>query len=42
MGQITHEMRLDNWKKIVEECNNRPAGMSAKKWLADKGIKEKT
>ena len=27
MDKITHEIRLNNWKKIVEECNNRPSGL---------------
>lgn len=25
MDQITHQVRLANWTKIVEQCNNRPA-----------------
>ena len=42
MDKITHEIRLNNWKKIVEECNNRPNGTTVKEWLATNGIKEKT
>lgn len=42
MDKITHEVRLEQWKHIVEECNKRPSGMPAYKWLADNGIKEKT
>lgn len=42
MDKITHEVRLNNLKKIVEECNNRPNGTTVKEWLATNGIKEKT
>lgn len=42
MDKITHEIRLNNWKKIVEECNNRPNGTTVKEWLATNGIKGKT
>lgn len=42
MDKTTHEIRLNNWKKIVEECNNRPNGTTVKGWLATNGIKEKT
>lgn len=41
MDQITHEMRLNGWKRIVEECNNRPQGVTVKQWLLDNDINEK-
>ena len=41
MDKITHEMRLANWKKVLEECQTRPAGMTAKQWLADNGVSAK-
>ena len=41
MDQITHEMRLNNWRHVVEECNNRPQGVTVKQWLTDNGINEK-
>ena len=41
MDKITHEARLNNWKHIVEECNNRPHGVTVKQWLNDNGINEK-
>ena len=41
MDQITHQVRLANWKKIVEQCNCRPEGMSVKQWLKDNGISNK-
>lgn len=42
MDKITHEVRLASWKAIVDECNDRPKGMSAKQWLAENNISEKT
>lgn len=42
MDKITHEVRLANWKTIVEQCNNRPQGVTVKQWLADSDINEKT
>lgn len=42
MDKITHEVRLANWKTIVDECNNRPEGVSVKQWLAENNINEKT
>lgn len=41
MDHITHEMRLANWKTVVEQCHARPDGQSAKQWLAEHGINEK-
>ena len=41
MDQITHEARLNNWKRIVEECNNRPKGVTVKQWVSVNGINEK-
>ena len=42
MDKITHEIRLANWKAIVEQCNDRPQGTTIKQWLADNDINEKT
>ena len=39
MDKITHEIRLNNWKKTVEECNNRSNDTTVKEWLAANGIK---
>ena len=41
MDKITHEARLDNWKHIVEECCNRPQGVTVKQWVANNEINEK-
>jgi putative transposase len=42
MDQITHSVRRSNWLGIIEQCQQRPEGTSAKQWLADNGIKEKS
>ena len=42
MDEIAHEVRLANWKTIVEQCNDRPQGTMVKQWLADNDINEKT
>lgn len=42
MDQSTHDVRWANWLGIITECQQRPAGVSAKQWLADNGIQEKT
>ena len=42
MDQITHEIRLANWKKVIEECQARPEGQSAKQWLTEHGISDKS
>ena len=41
MDKITHEIRISNWRSIIEQCQARPEGQSAKQWLADNGISEK-
>lgn len=41
MDRITHQVRLANWTKIIEQCNNRPAGTTAKQWLNENGISDK-
>lgn len=42
MDKITHEVRLEQWKHIISECLARPEGQTAKQWLTEKGISEKT
>ena len=41
MDKITHEVRIANWRNIIEQCQARPEGQSARQWLADNGISEK-
>lgn len=40
MDQSTHDVRRANWLNIVNQCQNRPANMSVKQWLAENDIKE--
>ena len=42
MDQCTHEVCLRYWEKIISQCQARPAGQSARKWLTDNGICEQT
>lgn len=42
MDQSTHEIRRANWLNIINQCKNRPANMTAKQWLADNGISDKS
>lgn len=42
MDKTTHEVRRSRWKNIIEQCQNRPKGMSAKQWLNDNSINEKS
>lgn len=42
MDQSTHDVRRTNWLNIIEQCQQRPENMTAKQWLANNGIKEKT
>jgi putative transposase len=42
MDRITHDIRRTNWLNIITQCQERPAGVSAKQWLSDNGIREKS
>ena len=42
MDQSTHDVRMTNWLNIISQCQNRPAGISAKQWLAENDINEKS
>ena len=42
MDKTTHEVRRSHWKNIIEQCQNRPERMSAKRWLNDNSINEKS
>lgn len=41
LDKITHQVRIANWTKIIEQCNNRPKGMTVKQWLIDNDISDK-
>ncbi len=42
MDQITHTIRSSKWKDIILQCQNRPVEMSAKQWMAENHISEKS
>jgi hypothetical protein len=42
MDQSTHEVRLANWKAVIEQCQTRPKGQTAKQWLDANGISSKS
>ena len=42
MDQLTHTVRRSNWINIIRQCQDRPAGTTAKQWLAENDISEKT
>ena len=41
MDKTTHDIRIANWKMIIERCQSRPQGQSVKQWLADNQVPEK-
>ena len=41
MDQLTHEIRMANWQQIIERCQARPEGQSAREWLAENNIPDK-
>lgn len=42
MDQLTHAVRHSMWKDILLQCQNRPVGMSAKQWLKENQVSEKS
>ena len=42
MDKCTHEVRLEYWKDIIIQCQNRPEGQSAKEWMKANDICEAT
>ena len=42
MDQITHDVRSSQWLKIITQGQNRPEGTTAKQWMDDNGISEKS
>lgn len=42
MDQLTHTVRRSNWINIIQQCQGRPAGTTAKQWLAENGVSEKS
>lgn len=42
LDQCTHEVRAQYWKRIILTCQQRPAGVSASRWLKENGITEQS
>lgn len=42
MDKCTHEIRKQQWKEIIEQCMQRPQGMTVKQWLDSNGICEQS
>ena len=42
MDNSTHEIRFTRWKQIIEQCQNREEGQTAKQWMADNQVSEKS
>lgn len=42
MDKTTHEVRRLHWKNIIEQCQNRQEGMSAKQWMINNSVSEKS
>ena len=41
MDECTHQVRLAHWKAVIEQCNARPEGQSARSWLRENSISDK-
>ena len=42
MDKCTHEVRKQYCKNIINQCLQRPEGMTAKQWLDENNICEQT
>ena len=40
MDKITHEVRLDNWISLVEQCQSRPVGKILGTFLTDRSTSQ--
>lgn len=41
MDKSTHEVRMEQWKAIVLQCQARPERQTAASWLAENGVNAK-
>lgn len=41
MDKSTHDIRLSNWLKVIQDCSRRPKQVTIKQWCQDNGISEK-
>ena len=42
MDYGSHYYRRAHWVKIIQACQNRPSDITAKQWLKDNGISDKS
>ena len=42
MDRISTQIRRENWKRIVQECNNREPGITKKEWCRSNDISVKS
>ena len=42
MDYGSHYYRKAHWVKIIQACQNRPSDITAKQWLKDNGISDKS
>lgn len=42
MDQISTQIRRENWRRIVQECNNREPGITKKDWCRSNDISVKS
>lgn len=42
MDKCTHEVRLAQWTRIIQQCQNRPKGQPACQWLKENGVNSKS
>lgn len=41
MDRITTDVRMAEWTSLVQQCQSRPEGQTAKQWLEENGISSK-
>ena len=41
MDKSTHEVRMEHWKAIVQQCQSRPERQTASSCLAENGVNDK-
>lgn len=40
MDTSTHEVRLANWKAVIEQCQSRPEGQTITQWCEQNNVNE--
>lgn len=41
MDLCTYKVRLNQWKMIIEQCQSRLEGQTAKQWMEENGVQKK-